>query len=125
MVWETRMALLGIPITKGLPFGIFMKQIIFEMTLNGQMNRLIKKWKMPKPDCKPIHREGEPLSLEKMISLFIISMMGIFIAITIIIIEKIFHAYKPRNHVFNGVFIKNQKSKIPRPIKSPKITICH
>ena len=99
MVWETKMALLGIPITKGLPFGIFMKQIIFEMTQNGQMNRLIKKWKMPKPDCKPIHREGEPLSLEKMISLFMISMIGFSIAIVINIIENVFHAFKPRKHL--------------------------
>ena len=34
-----------------------------------------------------------------MISLFIISMIGIFMAIIINIIENIFHAYKPRMHV--------------------------
>ena len=89
MIWETKMGLMGIPITKGLPYGIFMKQIIFEITENGQLNILLKKWTVPKPDCRPINNEGKPLSLEKMISLFIISMMGIFIAIIIIIIEKI------------------------------------
>ena len=99
MIWETKMRLIAIPITKGLPYGIFMKQIIFEITENGQLNKLLKKWTMPKPNCKPIHKEGKPLSLEKMISLFIISMMGIFIAIITIIIENIFHAYKPKKHV--------------------------
>ena len=99
MVWETKMGFVSIPITKGLPYGIFMKQIIFEMKQNGQLNRLIKKWTVPKPDCRPLHKEGKPLSLEKMISLFIISMIGIFIAIIILIIEKIFHAYKSRIHV--------------------------
>ena len=91
------MGLMGIPITKGLPYGIFMKQIIFEITENGQLNKLLKKWTVPSPDCRPIHKEGKPLSLEKMISLFIISMIGIFIAIIILIIEKKFHAYKHRN----------------------------
>ena len=93
------MRLIAIPITKGLPYGIFMKQIIFEIIENGQLDKLRKKWTVPKPDCRPLHKEGKPLSLEKMISLFIISMIGIFIAIIILIIEKIFHAYKFRNHV--------------------------
>ena len=99
MVWKTKMALMGIPITKGLPYGIFMKQIIFEITENGQLNRLVQKWTVPKPDCRPLHKEGKPLSLEKMISLFIISMIGILIAIIIIIIENVFHVYKPRKSV--------------------------
>ena len=99
MVWKNKMVLMGIPITKELAYGIFMKQIIFEIKENGQLNRLIKKWTVPKPDCRPLHKEGKPLSLEKIISLFIISMIGIFIAIIIIIIEKIFHAHKPRKHV--------------------------
>ena len=120
MVSETKMGLLSsILIRKGLPYGNFMKQIIFEITENGQLNKLLKKWTLPKPDCNPIHKDGKPLSFEKMISLFIISMIGIFIAINMLIIEKIFHAYKSRNHVSNGAFIKNQKSKAPCPIKSP------
>ena len=126
MVSETKMGLLSsILIRKGLPYGNFMKQIIFEITENGQLNKLLKKWTLPKPDCNPIHKDGKPLSIEKMISLFIISMIGIFIAINILIIEKIFHAYKSRDHVSNSAFFKNQKSKIPRPIKSPDLTIWH
>ena len=99
MVWETKLGLLGIPITKGLPYRIFMKQAIFKMKENGQLNKLLKKWAIPKPDCGPIHKEGTPISVEKIISLLIISMIGIFIAIIIIAIENIFHAYKPRKHV--------------------------
>ena len=97
MVWETKMGFLSIPITKGLPYGIFMKHVIFEIKENGQLNKLLKKWMVPKPDCRPIYKQGKPLSLEKMISLFIISMIGILIAIIILIIEKTFHAYKHRN----------------------------
>ena len=76
-----------------------MKQIILEITDNGQLDKLRKKWTALKPDCRPIHKEGKPLNLEKMISLFIMSIIGIFIAIIILIIEKICHAYKPRKHV--------------------------
>ena len=110
MVWETYMASLGIPITKGLPYGIFMKQIISEIMENGQLDKLIKKWTLPKPDCRPIQKEGKPLSLEKMISLFIISIVGIFIAIIINIIENICHAYKPRKqHVSIFKEVNNMK----------------
>ena len=113
------MRLIAIPITKGLPYRIFMKQIIFEITENGQLNKLLKKWTVPKPDCKPLHKEGKPLSMEKMISIFIISIMGIFVAIITIIIENIFHAYKPKKRIF----IKNQKIKISRPISCPELPI--
>ena len=98
MVWETKMGLIGLPITKGLPYGIFMNQIIFEITENGQLNRLIKKWTLPKPDCRPIHKEGKPLGLEKMNSLFLCPIIGFSIAITTIIIENIYHAFKPWKH---------------------------
>ena len=99
MVWKTKIGLISIPITKGLPYGIFMKQIISEIMENGQLDKLIKKWTLPKPDCRPIQKEGKPLSLEKMISLFIISMIGIFIAIITMITEKIFYEYKPKKQV--------------------------
>ena len=100
MVWETKMGLSGIPINKGLPYGIFMKQVIFEMKENGQLNKLLSKWAIPKPDCGPIQNEGIPISLKKIISLLIISMIGILLAIIIIIIENIiFRVYKPWKHV--------------------------
>ena len=69
------------------------------MTVNGLLNRFLRKWTLPKPDCRPIYEEGTALSLEKMISLFIISMIGIFIAIIIMINEKIFYEYKPKKQV--------------------------
>ena len=111
MVWETKMGYLSIPITKGLPYGIFMKHIIFEIMENGQLNKLLKKWAVPKPDCRPLHKEGKPLSLEKMISLFIISIIGIFIGFIILIIEKIIHAYKPiqQNSIKESNKMKLQK----------------
>ena len=99
------------PITKGLPYGIFMKKIIFQMRENGQLNQLLKKWSVSEPNCNPLHKEGKPLSLEKMISLFIISIIGIFIGFIILIIEKIIHAYKPiqQNSIKESNKMKLQK----------------
>ena len=99
------------PITKGLPYGIFMKKIIFQMRENGQLNQLLKKWSVSEPNCSPLHKEGKPLSLEKMISLFIISIIGIFIGFIILIIEKIIHAYKPiqQNSIKESNKMKLQK----------------
>ena len=90
------MGLEGMPIIKGLPYGIFMKKIIYQMTETGQLNQLQKKWFAPEPNCSPLNKEVKSLSWEKMISLFIISIIGIFIALIILIIEKIFHSCNPK-----------------------------
>ena len=89
------MGLEGIAITKGLPYKIFMNQIIFQMRETGQLNQLLKKWNIPEPNCNPLHTEAKPLSFEKMISLFIISIIGILLGLIILITEKIIHASKP------------------------------
>ena len=77
------------PITKGLPYGIFMKHVIFQMKEAGQLNELQKKWSVQEPNCSPLDKEGKPLGLEKMISLFILSMIGICTGLIILFIEKI------------------------------------
>ena len=99
-VWRNKYGLnQGIPMTKGLPYGIFMRHIIFQMTETGQLNKLLKQWSVPEHNCSPLHKEGKSLGLEKMISLFIISVIGISIGFIILIIEKICHDYEPIRHV--------------------------
>ena len=93
------MGLEGIAITKGLPYKIFMNQIIFQMRETGQLNQLLKKWNTPEPNCNPLHTEAKPLSFEKMISLFILSIIGILLGLIILITEKIIHASKPMQKI--------------------------
>ena len=106
----------GMPMTKGLPYGIFMKHVIFQMRETGQLNKLQKKWSVPEPNCSPLYKEGTPLGLEKMISLFILSIIGIFIGLIIFIIEKLCYAYKPRRQQESNkmklqkLFLKLQKT---------------
>ena len=85
--------------TKGLPYGIFMRHIIFQMIDTGQLNKLLKKWSVPEHNCSPLHIEGKSLGLEKMISLFIISLIGLSIGFIILIIEKLCHNYQPKRNV--------------------------
>ena len=81
----------SIPLTKGLPYDIFMRQIIFEITERGQLYHLQKKWQISKPDCGLLYRSGSPLSWQKVISVFVIIIMGISIALVLLIIEKMYH----------------------------------
>ena len=96
-----------------------MKQIIFQMTESGQLNKLLKKWSVPEPNCIPLHKEGKSLGLEKMISLFLISLIGICIGFFILIIEKICYANQPMRNVsikesnkmqLQRLFLKLQKT---------------
>ena len=77
--------------TRGLPYEIFMRQIIFELEVSGQLNQLRKKWEIPKPNCGALYRTGNSLSWQKLFSISIIVVMGISIAFAILFIEKIYH----------------------------------
>ena len=76
--------------TKGLPYGIFMKNEIQKMLEFGQMDKLKEKWKFRKPDCKPMIKTGKSLSLEKSATLFLIILCGSFLALLLSILEKLF-----------------------------------
>ena len=126
---------LGMPITKGLPYGHFMKQIIFEIIEDGRLDQLQNKWKALPPNCDT-SQNGKSLGLEKLISTFIITLIGIFNAIIILFVEKIFYACcaECKSHVsitkanekkleaFFKKFLSNLK-KDEIFLKSPNITM--
>ena len=87
----------SIPMTKGLPYEIFMRQIIVELTQRDQLHQLQKKWESPKPNCGPSHRSGNPLSWQKLLSVFIIAIIGTSMALVILIIEKMYHHKYQKN----------------------------
>ena len=97
---------IGIGITKGLPYTIFMKQIIYEITERGQLHQLQKKWKVPKPQCHSKRKKGKPLSIEKLISAFMISLLGIIISFVLLIFEKIFHTKSTNSKQMKHLTIK-------------------
>ena len=83
--------------TKGLPYEIFMKQIIFEITERGHLYQLHQKWELPRHDCGDLHISGNPLSWQKLILVFIIVIIGISSALVILFIEKLTHLYLTYN----------------------------
>ena len=96
-VWKYKMGIFSIPMTQGLPYEIFMRQLVFEMTERGQLNQVLKKWEDTKPDCGAILRSGNPLSWQKLITVFVIVKMGIIISLAILFIEKMHHTFLHKN----------------------------
>ena len=77
--------------TRGLPYEIFMRNVMSEIYERGQLYQLQNKWKIPKPQCNSLYNKGNPLSLKKLTSIFIIGMIGISFAMIIFFIEKLFN----------------------------------
>ena len=71
-----------------------MKKIIYDITEQGLLQQIMKKYEDQNPDCSPLHKEGRSLSLEKLISVFIIILIGMSIALTILVFEKKFRNNK-------------------------------
>ena len=96
-VFKYKMGIFSIPMTQGLPYEIFMRQLVFEMTERGQLNQVLKKWEEAKPDCGAILRSGSPLSWQKLITAFVIVKMGIILSLATLFIEKMYHTFLHKN----------------------------
>ena len=97
-VWVKAMGENTFGMTKGLPYGIFMKRTIQDIIGNGELQRIKMKWKTKSLDCKSATSTGgKPLSFEKSISLFILIFVGTILALVLFILEMIFKNYKSNN----------------------------
>ena len=92
--------------TKRSPHSIFMKQIIYEITERGQLHQLQKKWEIRNPQCHLIQKTGKALSLEKLLSGFMILPLGIICALIILFVEKIYHVYGAHSRQMKHTAIK-------------------
>ena len=91
------MGSLSIAFTKGLPYGIFMKHLIYDLTEKGQVHKMKKKWEIEKLDCTPLRNTGKPLSMKKMSTAFIFIMSGMVLALLSLFIEVTFSLYVPKS----------------------------
>ena len=96
-IWTKKLGSTGIALTKGLPYRIFMKQIIYEIIERGQLHQLLKKWKIPQSQCNSKQSTGKPLSLEKLISAFMIVLFGMICALLLLFIEKLLQIYNVKS----------------------------
>ena len=90
-VWTYKMGGFSIPHWRGLPYAKFMRQVIQEIINKGQLARIKEKWKVSKPDCSPVLRQGKPLTFEKLVSPFMIVGLACILALISLIFELLFH----------------------------------
>ena len=70
-----------------------MKIVLFEITEKGQLDKILRKWQPPKPDCSPLIKTGKPMKFEKLISLFFIILIGIILALIMLLLEYFYVYY--------------------------------
>ena len=68
--------------------------ISLDITENGQLDQIIKKWHVGKPICSPLIKKGKILSIEKLSSLFIIVSSGIILSLIIMFIENVLAKFR-------------------------------
>ena len=88
------MGYLTMAMTKGLPYSIFIKQVLKEIMERGQLNQIKNKW-ATKRSCAPLLRTGKPLSFAKLITLFGVVLLGVVLALTVLLLEIFLNSIKP------------------------------
>ena len=91
---------------------MFMKKVITEISEKGQLNKLQQQWITPHPYCGELDENVTPLSLQKLLSLFIICIFGKSIALVTLFIEKIFTSLQVNVKNQSQESIKNNANKI-------------
>ena len=87
-VWKKTNGYLSFGIPKESPYGPFLKSKVLDMIQNGELQKLIKKWENKEPDCSTLDKKGKPLTLQKLISLFLIIATGCLLVLFIFIVEN-------------------------------------
>ena len=89
----------GLP--KNSPYKVFMNRILLKMDVTGQLHQLNQKWKIDEPNCQPLIRKGNPLSFEKLVSLFLILVIGVFCSLIVMIYEKCSFSKKEKSNLIS------------------------
>ena len=104
---------------------MFMKKVITEISEKGQLNKLQQQWITPHPYCGELDENVTPLSLQKLLSLFIICIFGISIALVTLFIEKIFTSLQVnvKNQSQESIKENANKIKLEKFLNEIKMTL--
>ena len=80
--------------TKNHPLTPFIAHTILKLAETGNTNILKKRYIEPEPNCKPVRAKGNPLGIEKFVSLFALYSIGCFISLIVLVMEKIYEPSK-------------------------------
>ena len=111
--------------TKGLPYGLFMKHAILDMTQKGQLHRINTKWdKLTQRNCKPLLQKGNPLNIEKLSSLFFIPFFGFLLANLGLLSEYILNFFQKKDIVPENELIFDRAKTLLTEIRDMNWQIC-
>ena len=104
---------------------MFMKKVIIEISEKGQLNKLQQQWITPHPYCGELDENVTPLSLQKLLSLFIICIFGKSIALVTLFIEKIFTSLQVnvKNQSQESIKKNANKIKLEKFLNEIKMTL--
>ena len=94
LIWTSKKADLSFGLPKNSPYKLFLNNVLNKMFESGQIKRIFEKWEPTEPSCGPLLQTGNPLSLTKLISIFIIMCIGFLLAMMILAYE-LFNSKKP------------------------------
>ena len=111
--------------TKGLPYGVFMKHVILDMTQKGQLHRINTKWgKLTQRNCKPLLQKGNPLNIEKLSSLFFIPLFGFLLANLSLLLEYILNFFQKKDIVPENELVLDRAKTVLTEIRDMNWQIC-
>ena len=64
-----------------------MNSVLNTLFENGQIKRVMEKWEIKEPSCKPLLVTGEALSLKKLIFIYLIICMGCLLSSIVLVCE--------------------------------------
>ena len=111
--------------TKGLPYGLFMKHVILDMTQRGQLHRINTRWdKLTQRNCKPLLQKGNPLNIEKLSSLFFIPLFGFLLANLSLLWEYILIFFQKKDIVPENELVLDRAKTVLTEIRDMNWQIC-
>ena len=104
---------------------MFMKKVITEISEKGQLNKLQQQWITPHHYCGELDENDTPLSLQKLLSLFIICIFGKSMALVTLFIEKIFTSLQlnVKNQSQESIKKNANKIKLEKFLNEIKMTL--
>ena len=87
-MWKETTGRTTFGLVKNSPYSMFFQKSLLKLNENGKLYKIAKRWQSMRPNCNPLVRKGNPLSLEKLISIFMILLLGIICALIVMLIEQ-------------------------------------
>ena len=87
-MWKETTGRTTFGLVKNSPYSMFFQKSLLKLNENGKLHKIAKRWETMRPNCNPLIRKGNPLSIEKLISIFAILSLGIICALFVMLIEQ-------------------------------------